>query len=324
MNEPKEKIEAVLFAIGRKITVDEISQITKIADKNELVACLHMIKDEYDERRSPMMLSNEGEFWKMTVRDEHLNIIQNIVNKTELDKQTTETLAVIAYKAPVLQSQVIKIRTNKAYDHLKILEDMGYITREPSGRTKLIKIGQHFLDYFDIPSEQMKTVFKSIEQAEKVVEQKEAELKEIKQQVKEMEKSKEEKKEDEVAETQKEEESIKEVENKLLSEGVIAETENEEEKKEEYEIELDEEARILKEKKKLKKEKEKRKKEREKKKQEIQKDVSKQELAKESGEPENKPEENSEKEPVTEILTNIPLPDAEEPDDEDEGFEDEE
>ncbi|MFC1774850.1 SMC-Scp complex subunit ScpB [Nanoarchaeota archaeon] len=68
-------------------------------------------------------------------------------------------LAVIAYKSPILQSDVIKIRTNKAYDHLKLLEDQSFITREKHGRTKLIKITQKFYDYFEISPEELQKKF---------------------------------------------------------------------------------------------------------------------------------------------------------------------
>ena len=74
-----------------------------------------------------------------------------------------ETLAVIAWKYPVLQSEVTKIRTNKAYEHLRELEEMGYITREKKGRTRQIKLTQKFFDYFDIvEKEKLKEKFKGI------------------------------------------------------------------------------------------------------------------------------------------------------------------
>ena len=72
-----------------------------------------------------------------------------------------ETLAVIAWKVPVLQSDIISIRTNKAYDHLVELEKSGFISRSKSGRTKLIKLTDRFFNYFDVKNaEAMKEKFK--------------------------------------------------------------------------------------------------------------------------------------------------------------------
>ena len=72
--------------------------------------------------------------------------------ETELPKAVLETVAVIAWKAPVLQSEIIKIRNNKAYDHIKELVESGFIAKEKSSRSYKIKLTQKFFDYFDIDS----------------------------------------------------------------------------------------------------------------------------------------------------------------------------
>jgi len=74
-------------------------------------------------------------------------------------------LAVIAWRHPVLQSEVIKIRTNKAYDHIKHLEELGFLTKKKKGRTCEIKLSEKFFRYFDLPDEKdIKEVFKKTEQ----------------------------------------------------------------------------------------------------------------------------------------------------------------
>ena len=61
-----------------------------------------------------------------------------------------ETLSVIAWKNPALQSDIIKIRTNKAYKHIGELEEAGFIESIKHGRTKLLKLTKKFYDYFDL------------------------------------------------------------------------------------------------------------------------------------------------------------------------------
>ena len=90
-------------------------------------------------------------------------IVQKVVSQTELDKPLMQTLAVIAWKYPVLQADVIKIRHNKAYDHLKQLEELGFVSRQVFGRTRKLTLTPKFFEYFDLPSEeQAKEVFKNI------------------------------------------------------------------------------------------------------------------------------------------------------------------
>ena len=78
-----------------------------------------------------------------------------------------KTLAIIAFKNPVLQAEVIKIRGNKAYDHIKLLKDEGLLISEKSGRTKLLKLTPQFYDYFDIAEPQLKQKFEQIKEETK-------------------------------------------------------------------------------------------------------------------------------------------------------------
>ena len=80
-----------------------------------------------------------------------------------MDKPTQETLAVIAYKQPIMQCDVIKIRGNKAYDHVKTLVEQGFITNERSGRTRILKLTEKFYDYFDVVDDTLKAKFSEAE-----------------------------------------------------------------------------------------------------------------------------------------------------------------
>lgn len=149
MSEIIKKVEAVLFAIGRAASEQEISELTK-EDKQEVHRALIELKKQYAERESPLLLIEEGDAWKLTVHEKYLHVVHQISPHTELSKSILETLAVIAWKQPATQSDVIKIRTNKAYEHIDELEKMGYISRQKHGRTFLLKVTHKFLDYFDL------------------------------------------------------------------------------------------------------------------------------------------------------------------------------
>jgi len=183
----KNKIEAVLFSIGKKINIEEILRMTKEKDKGSAVACLIELKKKYnDDENNSLMVLQDGDNWKLTIKDQYIDVAKEMGIETELSKTVMETLAVIAYKNPVLQSEVIKIRTNKAYDHLRDLEELGYIQRERYGRTRKIKLTQKFFDYFDLPPDSLKEKFGNVEEMEKVIEDKEHQIHEIKEKKKEM------------------------------------------------------------------------------------------------------------------------------------------
>ena len=105
------------------------------------------------------------------MREKYLPLVQKIVAETELSKTVMETLAVVAWKAPVLQSDIIRIRTNKAYDHLRELEDNGFISRAKHGRTQIIKLTDKFYSYFDMQGkEDVQKQFASFKEASNAIE----------------------------------------------------------------------------------------------------------------------------------------------------------
>ena len=176
----KNKLEALLFSSGRKMSIEELSRLAN-AKPNEVENALTELKKDYEEKGSSEMIINEGDSWKLTVREKFLPLVQKIVTETELSKTIMETLAVIAFKYPIKQSDLIKIRTNKAYDHLKELEEMGYISRQKYGRTNLIKLTQKFFEYFNLPEDKLKEVFSDFASIAKAIEDKEKEIETIKQ-----------------------------------------------------------------------------------------------------------------------------------------------
>ena len=175
----KNKLEALLFSSGRKMPLEELSKLTK-SKEDDIKAALAELKMEFDDRSSSLMLVNEGDSWKLTTREQYLSMVRHIVTNTELSKTIMETLAVIAFKYPIKQADLIKIRTNKAYDHLKELQEMGYITRQKHGRTNLIKLTQKFFEYFDLPESDLKEKFQDFKSIAEAIERKESEVEQAK------------------------------------------------------------------------------------------------------------------------------------------------
>jgi len=151
----KHKVEAVLFTLGKFVTVEEIAKILN-QDPAIVKSALDELEKEYSTRDSALSLQEREGKYKLNIKKEFGYLANKLVSDTELDSPTTKTLAVIAYKAPVKQSEIIKIRGNKAYDHIKALRESSLVSSEKYGRTKLLKLTSHFYDYFDIAEKEVK------------------------------------------------------------------------------------------------------------------------------------------------------------------------
>ena len=157
MSKDKKIVEAVLFAI-QEGTEDEIAKRSKI-DKRNVRKALEELKEEYKDRG--IKIENDGKLWRFTVINEALNKISNLV-PPELNKAMIETLGVIAAGRPIKQSDVIKIRGNKAYDHIKKLEKLNFVSSKKDGKTVTLDITEKFFKYFDISKEDLNKIFSDI------------------------------------------------------------------------------------------------------------------------------------------------------------------
>lgn len=149
----KKKIEAVLFAVGDRIEEQKLASHVNL-DLNTTRNLLKQLKKDYEQKNSAFILSNQANTWKLTVGEKYMDTVLNIMPHTELSRAIMSSLAVIAWKAPVLQSDVVDIRGNKCYSHIKELVEMGYITKKPHGRSYMIKLAQRFYEYFDLNGKQ--------------------------------------------------------------------------------------------------------------------------------------------------------------------------
>lgn len=172
MSEEKKKIEAVLFTTGRLMTYEEIANATGLS-LDVIKTLLTELKNDYDQKDSAMTIQQVDDKFKLNIKKEYGQITNKLVSTSELDSPTTKTLAIIAFKNPALQSDVIKIRGNKAYDHIERLKSEGLVTSERHGRTRLLKLTPKFYEYFDTAEPAIKEKFKEIEDKYKEQEQQE-------------------------------------------------------------------------------------------------------------------------------------------------------
>lgn len=148
--EDLKKLEAVFFISGRFLNLQELISYT---DLNPIIIreLLGKLKEKYEENDSAIEIVEKSGMWKMDVRQEYTNIINKFATgSSEFTKAEQETLAIIAYKQPIKQSVIIKIRGNKGYDHIKKFTDLGLIKKKKEGHTQILSLAEDFYDYFSV------------------------------------------------------------------------------------------------------------------------------------------------------------------------------
>jgi segregation and condensation protein B len=159
------KVEAVLFASGRFMDVTRIAELLETNPKL-VEAALRGLRQSYADAGSALRVIEEDKAWKLHVQDEYLDLVSKIVSDTEISGPVLETLAVVAWRSPILQAEVVNIRGSNAYEHIKELVERGFMRKDPSGRSFELRITEKFFEYFDIEGrEDIRKVFREVEDA---------------------------------------------------------------------------------------------------------------------------------------------------------------
>ncbi len=155
----KKQVEAILFTTGKFMKIQEIASILNIKEK-QVKSSLESLKKDYKNKESALEIQEQNNKYKLNIKKEHGHLSNKLLSSKEFDSPTTKTLAIIAYKNPAIQSEIIKIRGNKAYDHVKELRESNLITSEKYKRTRILKLTSNFYDYFDVAKEELKQKMK--------------------------------------------------------------------------------------------------------------------------------------------------------------------
>ena len=148
--EDLKKLEAVFFVSGRFLTMQDLISHT---DLNPMIIreLIEKLQEKYERIDSAIEIVSTDNMWKMDVRREHSGVINKFATgSAEFSKAEQETLAIIAFKQPIKQSVIIKIRGNKAYDHVKKFVDLGLIRKKKMGHTNELSLSEEFHDYFGV------------------------------------------------------------------------------------------------------------------------------------------------------------------------------
>ncbi len=156
-DELKKRVEALLFIISKGLSTEEISM--KLGcQKDEAEMAINELKKDYDSTGRAFTILNLNNSYRMTPRREFLNNVDELV-PPDLSKSLQKTLSVIAWKQGISQGEVVRIRGNKAYEHIKSLSDMGFINSSPEGKSYKLTLGEKFFEYFNIQKGEEKFIF---------------------------------------------------------------------------------------------------------------------------------------------------------------------
>jgi len=149
-------VEALIFASPQPITPRQIGQVLTEVPADDWKQALKRLKETYETGRGLQLVEVAGGY-QITTRPEYNDWLRALLDPkspTRLSIQALETLAVIAYKQPVTQPEVIELRGVKSGGVVKTLLEKRLIRivgrKEVVGRPMLYGTTKNFLLHFGL------------------------------------------------------------------------------------------------------------------------------------------------------------------------------
>jgi segregation and condensation protein B len=156
-HEVKGVIESLLFVHQHPLTVDNIVRIVgDEADKKVVQSLLAELMAEYEGMERSFHLVEVGEGYQLRTKTEYAPWIRNLqkVKPNRLRQSALETLAIVAYRQPIVRSEVEQIRGVDSGWVLSSLLEKGLIKilgrKEVAGRPLVYGTDRRFLEVFGL------------------------------------------------------------------------------------------------------------------------------------------------------------------------------
>jgi segregation and condensation protein B len=156
MDNLKSIIESLLFVSDEPLTVDRLKSVLNPAAASDIRSALNLLAEEYEARNGGFHLKEIAGGYQLRTRPEFSEWITKLVQPRapRLSKAALETLAIIAYKQPVIRSDVEHIRGVDCGGVIRVLLERNLIRvlgrKEIPGRPLIYATTKRFLEVFDL------------------------------------------------------------------------------------------------------------------------------------------------------------------------------
>ena len=155
-NNLKAIIECLLFLSETPLPVKRLREIVPGTKGEDIVHAMQALKEDYDQDHRGIELREVGGGFQIRSRPEFKDYIKRLrqFQPTRLSVPAMETLAIVAYKQPVLKAEIERLRGVEVGGILRLLIEKGLIRivgrKNLPGRPIIYGTTRKFLELFDL------------------------------------------------------------------------------------------------------------------------------------------------------------------------------
>lgn len=177
----KSAIESLLFIAGNPLSLDRLKDIFEDVTREEIEAQIAVLRQEYEERGSGIMLAEVAGGYQLATKPENavwIRKFRSVKVSSKLSRPALETLAIVAYKQPITRSEVEAVRGVNIGGIMRNLMERRLVKivgkKDVPGKPMMYGTTLEFLQYFglkDLSSLPTLKEFQELEAGEEVMEE---------------------------------------------------------------------------------------------------------------------------------------------------------
>ena len=148
------RVEAALYASGRPLDPTELAKVAGTSSERKAVAIVREITKAVNASMGAVeIVEYPGPRFAMQLKAQYTPVARRFATRPLLSRAALKTLSYIAYFQPIMSSELVLRRSSTVYQHLRELEEVGFISGERQGRSKVYRTTGRFAEYFGLSTE---------------------------------------------------------------------------------------------------------------------------------------------------------------------------
>lgn len=144
------KIEAILYLKAQPLKIGQIAEFA-LCDRDTAEEGLIELMGDYAHREGALEIAETEEGYALQLRELYKPLVESIV-PLDIGLGALRTLAAIALRGPIAQSELVDVRGSGVYQHVPDLVDQGFVKkrRQADGRSSWLQVTEKFYQHFEI------------------------------------------------------------------------------------------------------------------------------------------------------------------------------
>ena len=144
------RLEAILYLKGKPLSLKEMAELVQ-ESRASVEEALVALMAGYAQRDTALDLQEQSGLYSLQLREGLGELVKSLL-PVDLSLGTLRTLATIALKKRILQSDLGELRGSGAYDHIKELTEQNFVQRkrQSEGRSYWLTLSEKFHRTFSV------------------------------------------------------------------------------------------------------------------------------------------------------------------------------